>query len=527
MSAKASYFLPYQQRWINDNSPMKLYEKSRRVGITYATSYRCVLKCLKESQDSSFVQWVSSRDDITAREFVTDYVAMWSKKANGVSKKLADYVSSAMDLGVSVEVVDVKHGISAYVVKFKNGARIHSLSSNPMAFAGKGGDILLDEMDLHEAQEVLYAMAYPCITWGNQLEIVSAYSATGSEHTTFADLCRECKGENPKGFSFHHTDLDDAIREGFVEKVNEVKKAKGRPTQTRAEFRAMIRKGCVNQNAWLSQYMCIPNETNGEQMITKSDLNAAATPYEIFRLHLIGDAASKADKIDPSCEMYTKPDFWNYYFNKLGYEGIAFGYDIARTGDLSSIFINSYDSERLKYTLRVLVTLKNCKFESQRQIVAAMLDSCPLLVGCGDSTGMGMSTCEQLETEYSDRFKGINFSASKILLGSTMQSIYEQHRQALPGGHPEIAGDVAGIKKGATPSGKISFFETKNELLPDSHCDIAWSNALAILAGETIEACGPVFIAPAYPEKNYAESAYAPGFAKGESVYTQNSRWVL
>ena len=48
------YFLPYQQRWIVYDSPLKIYEKSRRVGITYATSYRANRKCLREPQGSSF-----------------------------------------------------------------------------------------------------------------------------------------------------------------------------------------------------------------------------------------------------------------------------------------------------------------------------------------------------------------------------------------------------------------------------------------------------------------------------------------
>ena len=69
----SAYFLPYQLRWINDDSALKLYEKSRRVGITYATSFRCVRKCLREPADSSFVQWVASRDELTAKEFATAY----------------------------------------------------------------------------------------------------------------------------------------------------------------------------------------------------------------------------------------------------------------------------------------------------------------------------------------------------------------------------------------------------------------------------------------------------------------------
>ena len=119
------YFLPYQSRWIADESPVKLYEKSRRIGVTYATSFRCVLKCLAKPQGTSFTQWVSSRDTLTAKEFVTDYVAKWAREANAVARELAAKAEGAVGLdGRNVEVVDEERGITAFVVRFRNGARI-------------------------------------------------------------------------------------------------------------------------------------------------------------------------------------------------------------------------------------------------------------------------------------------------------------------------------------------------------------------------------------------------------------------
>ena len=72
--SSSPYFLPYQEKWLTDEAPFKLYEKSRRIGATYATSYRCFQKCLRRRD---FTQWVSSRDLLTAKEFITDYVARW------------------------------------------------------------------------------------------------------------------------------------------------------------------------------------------------------------------------------------------------------------------------------------------------------------------------------------------------------------------------------------------------------------------------------------------------------------------
>ena len=70
MSDASSYFMPYQERWIDDESTLKLAEKSRRVGFTYASSYRMFQKCMKRG--AGFTQWVSSRDQLTAQELIRD-----------------------------------------------------------------------------------------------------------------------------------------------------------------------------------------------------------------------------------------------------------------------------------------------------------------------------------------------------------------------------------------------------------------------------------------------------------------------
>ena len=118
------YFLPYQRRWILDDSRMKLYAKSRRIGITYATSFRVNDKCLRRP---GTVQWVTSRDEFTAREFITDYIAKWAAAANAVCRGLA---------GENAAVIDPLHGIRAYTAEYGNGSRVISLSSTPEAFAG-------------------------------------------------------------------------------------------------------------------------------------------------------------------------------------------------------------------------------------------------------------------------------------------------------------------------------------------------------------------------------------------------------
>ena len=479
-----SYFLPYQERWIKDNAPLKLYEKTRRGGITYATSYRCVQKCLREEKDSSFTQWVSSRDELTAKEFITDYVAMWAKEANKIAREMVQGFEGVVGLdGENFEVVDEKHGITARVVRFKNGARIVSLSSNPLAFAGKGGDVLIDEWDLHEDQAALYDMAYPCITWGGQLELVSAYSPTGSEDTEFAKLCNDIKEGNRKNISFHRTTIIDAIEDGFVEKVNEVKAKKGIAPQTREEFLEALRDGCRTRDGFNSQYMCIPNKASGASLVSKADLAASKSAFDILRVHLEGDGG-ELDVTDPCCNPFIDVEYWRTVF--AGSERLELGWDIAVTGDLASAWVNKTIEKRKK--LLVNITFEHCKLESQRQIIEAMFDATSRLVGAGDKSGIGYSDCVKLEVKYHDRFVGVVFTGTtKLVVMTCMQGAFERHAQMLPFNCPEISADIAAMKTGKTPNNRLTFIHGTNDYLPKSHCDIAVSCGLSNYAGETLE----------------------------------------
>src|SRR5690349_20019573 len=65
-----TYFLPYQERWILDQSPLRIIQKSRQVGITYADAYDSVLKA--SSKDARLDVWISSRDQAQAKLYLED-----------------------------------------------------------------------------------------------------------------------------------------------------------------------------------------------------------------------------------------------------------------------------------------------------------------------------------------------------------------------------------------------------------------------------------------------------------------------
>ena len=367
--AGAAYFLPYQEAWINDDSPLKVAEKSRRVGFTYASSYRMFQKCMRRGK--GFTQWVSSRDRLTAQELIRDYIAMWCKLANVAAQGLT---------GENVEVIDTERDITAFVCSFPNGARIVSLSSTPEAFAGKGGDVFLDEVDLHRDSGALIDMAYPCIMWGNQLEMVSAYRVDGSKDTPFARLVAEAKKDNPQHASLHRVTIHDAVAQGLVEKIN----AKSGRHQTREEFLQQTRAGCRTLAAWESQFECKVQDAGGKLLPVK-----VLAPCEM-------DAADIADieRRFPDAPRFA-------------------GFDIARRRHASAW------SEWLKvgvsYFLVCRETFHDMEFEAQRKFIESRMSRSARRISrlAMDATGLGMETAEWAAKTWPGRVDGVNLESHR------------------------------------------------------------------------------------------------------------------
>src|SRR5258705_8529251 len=181
------YFLPYQIKWIEDKSPLRIIQKSRQVGITYADAFHSVE--IASRHGARHDVYISTRDKFQARLAIED------------CKRWAEVLKIVLlDLG---EIIfDEQHNASAYVIQFSNGKRIYALSSNPNALAGKRGHVKLDEFALHDNQRLLYRIAKPVTTWGGTLSIMSTHRGI---NTAFNEIIRDIRENgNPMGWSPAH-----------------------------------------------------------------------------------------------------------------------------------------------------------------------------------------------------------------------------------------------------------------------------------------------------------------------------------
>ena len=447
---KGKLLLPYQAAWVTDPARLKIAEKSRQIGWTWATAYGLVRR--KSLKTARLDAWISSRDDIQARLFLEDCKAF-----------AAILQAGAEDLGE--RAID-DSGHSAYVLAMGNGLRIHSMSSNPDAQAGKRGDRVLDEFALHPDPRKLYAIAYPGITWGGSLEIFSTHRGSAN---FFNGLVQEIKHKgNPKGFSLHTVSLQLALDQGFLAKLQEKLPADDqRQEMDEAAYFDFIKAGCGDEETFAQEYMCQP-----------SDDASAFITYDLL----------------DGCKHPAGAD-WQTVCGGPLYLGV----DIGRTKDLTCFWLLE-DAGGVLLT-RKLVTMQNATFDSQEKAFYELMDLPGLRRACIDQTGIGRQFAERAVKRYGRKAEGVTFSGPvKETLAYPLKAAMEDRSLRIPD-DSAVFGDFRAIRKTTTSAGNIRF---EGERTKDGHSDRFWSCALALHA-KSGRPAGPAFMPLAWtPEKEFA-----------------------
>ena len=439
-------FLPFQAKWIQDTSRLKLMEKSRQIGISWSTAYAAVERAA--AQGARHDEWVSSRDDIQARLFIED-CKLWAR--------IMDL--AAQDLGE--QVIDPEKKLSAYVLQFASGRRIHSMSSNPDAQAGKRGSRILDEFALHADQRKLWAIAYPGITWGGNMELVSTHRGSNS---FFNGLVREIREKgNPKKISLHRVTLQDALEQGFLFKLQQALPADAeQQAMDEAAYFDFVKKGAADEESFDQEYMCIP-----------ADDDAKFLEYGLIT----------------GCE-YSGGTDW-----QRGLEGpfigrVYCGVDIGRKKDLTVLWVVEELGDVL-YT-RHVEALQGMRKSEQEAVLWPWFAIADRI--CIDATGMGIGWADDAQDEFGEhRVEAVNFSAQvKEALAYPLKGAMEDRKLRIPE-DATIRADLRKVQKVTTSAGNIRFVA---ESTPDGHADRFWALALAIHAamevpGDTFAASRP------------------------------------
>lgn len=446
-------FLPFQSKWIKDNSRIKLMEKSRQIGISWATAYGVDERAA--AQGARFDEWVSSRDDIQARLFIED-CKLWTGIMGMAAKDLGEVV------------IDADKKVSAYVLQFASGRRIHSMSSNPDAQAGKRGSRVLDEFALHADQRKLWAIAYPGITWGGAMEVISTHRGS---YSFFNGLIREAREKNnPKRISMHKVTLQDALDQGFLFKLQQALPADAeQQDMDEAAYFDFTKSGAADAESFDQEYQCIP-----------ADDDAKFLEYGLIT----------------ACE-YSGGTDWQRGLTGPFQGRLYCGVDIGRKKDLTVLWVVEKLGD-VFYT-RHIETLEKMRKSDQEKILYPWFAICDRI--CIDATGLGIGWADDAQDKFgASRVEAVTFTGQvKEALAYPLKGAMEDRTIRIPE-DPIIRSDLRKVQKTVTAAGNIRFVA---ESTLDGHADRFWALALAIHAADSPS--GPVHVESRPSQSNLRE----------------------
>ncbi|UKD14888.1 hypothetical protein L3V59_18165 [Burkholderia aenigmatica] len=413
--------LPYQQRWCADTAPVKVCEKSRRVGLSWGEAADSAL--LAASQRGMDVWYVGYNKDM-AQEFIRD-CADWAKF----------YSLAADEIEETEEVFQDKDGdksILAFVIRFASGFRVTALSSRPSNLRGKQGRVIIDEAAFHEQLGELLKAAMALLMWGGQVHIISTHDSVDNPFNELVTDVRSGK----KPYSLHRITLEDAVRDGLYQRIC-LRKGDAWTTESEAKWVKEIRASygadaeeeldCVPKNsggAWLSRAL-IESRMSADTPVLRW---VCKQGFEVLPDHI--RAAECRDWLEATlAPLLTAlpPDARSYN-----------GEDFGRTGDLT-VHVPLIEQQNLVRRVPFIVELRNVPFRQQEQIAFYLLDRLPRFTGGAfDARGNGQYLAEIAMQRY---------GASRIQQVMLSESWYREHMPPVKAAFED--GTIDGLPKDA------------------------------------------------------------------------------
>ena len=448
---------PAQLRLMDDDSRVVVVCWHRQKGKDFTSARKAVRHALKSGETWYIVSITQRQADATFEK-----CKLWARHYKAKFQEFDRLMDPQRDdaLGESFE-------FKARELHLPNGGRVVSLPGrNPDALAGLTGNVIFTEFGLFpDGGYDHWRVVFPLTTRGYRVIVIST---PRGKNTKFFELVSD-----PETYSVHVCDIHRSIAEGFTLKdqndepcgLETFKKLYGDDAGFQREYECQFTGDLDTLIKWA-------------KLVQAGELGRGG-PFDLVQVQ--GGSGWQDNVFDTlPADMPGR---------------LEMGWDVARRGHLSSLWINHAEPNKPK-SLRFLILMRDTAFEQQRYIVTAAMKARPRGVGCGDATGMGMDSNETLSELFGQRWEGVDFGGKrKSELGSLLATTFGDGDQAIPpmdGEYKFIGADLYAIQaeqtggQAAPGEKRLKLHETENPLLPESHCDIAYSAALALRSGSLI-----------------------------------------
>lgn len=376
--------LDYQKHWVADDSQLKIAEKTRRCGLTWAEAAdNALIASTRKSDGGSDVFYIGSNKEM-AREYI-DAVAMWAKAFNYAAGEIQEEVFE-----------DEDKDILTYVIYFSSGFKVKALSSNPKNLRGMQGIVVIDEAAFHEYLAEVLKAALALTMWGAKIRIISTHNGVDN---LFNQLILDSRAGR-KRYSVHTITIHEACLDGLYQRICQVTKQEWTPEKELEWIDNLLKDTATEEDA-LEEYYCVPKRSSGGY-IPRPLVDRVANPDKI-KLTFECDTQF----IDYSeMERITLVNEWLIKDVLPHLEALdkdmrhSFGCDFARKGDLSIFSVCAVQPTTARH-MDITIEVRNCPYEQQKQIVFFVLKHIPRFIGAAfDATGNGGYLAESVLLRY-------------------------------------------------------------------------------------------------------------------------------
>ncbi|WP_288457761.1 hypothetical protein [uncultured Sphingomonas sp.] len=392
--------MDHQKAWLEDTSDLKLGEKGRRTGITYAEALDdTLIAAASRSAGGDNVFYIGDTKD-KGREFI-GYVAHF---ACVVSKELVEVeeflFEDERDDGSS-------KFISAYRVRFASGFRVEALSSRPENIRGLQGVVVIDEAAFHQDVRAVLDAVNALLIWGGKIRIISTHNGILNP---FNELIREAKaGKVP--YSLHFIPFAAAVDNGLYARVC-LLRGWTWTQDAQDAWEARIRGSYGVRTAQMRQELdAIPADAEGAALTSVGIEACASADVKVIRWTLPDSAKSASPAarhliVEEFCEKTLAPALAALDQDRRH----DLGWDFARSGDGSACVVTEYGRDLIRRG-RLVIELRNVPFEMQRDIAFFIGDRLPRFGHAAfDATGNGAYLGEVCRQRWGERVSEVKLS---------------------------------------------------------------------------------------------------------------------
>ena len=384
MSDLRGILIGYQSKWLEDESRVSVWEKSRRIGASWADALKSVLKAGKKKPDGGMNCFYLSYNKDMTRQYIQD-CAEWARKISAAASEVEEIVLKDKDRDITI-----------FQIRFASGHIIQALPSEARNLRSKQGRVIIDEAAFVDDLNELLKAALALLMWGGQVAVLSTHNG---EDNPFNEMINDIRAGR-KAYSLHRTDFDQALEQGLFRAVC---RAQGRDYSVAAE--AAFREEMIRDygDGADEELFCIPSKGSGV-FLSRALIEACMRrDLPVIRYSQPAEFVHRPDQdriseVEAWCEDNLAPHLQSLESRRRSYLGVDFG----RSGDLS-VDLPLVEKQDATFESPFILELRNIPFQQQEQILVFVVDRLPRFShGALDARGNGQYLAERAMQKYGD-----------------------------------------------------------------------------------------------------------------------------